>query len=63
MTQNELLNKILALVPNAKVSIHELSNRKNADDGISSLYEINGFLVVWNSTNEFPCPPEEEIND
>ncbi len=62
MTNLDLLNKILILVPDAKCSIHELEARQNADDGISLIVELNRFLVVWNASNTNSCPTQDQIN-
>lgn len=63
MTNTELMNRIIILVPDAKVSIHDIDERMNADDGISQLLTINNLLVVWNTQNSQPCPTETEINN
>lgn len=58
---NELLNKILYLVPDAKVCIKD----KNADEDESASKEIiiGDFKVVWNCSNSSPCPTKTAIND
>lgn len=63
MTNIDLMNRIISLVPDAKVSIHDIDERMNADDGISQLLTINNLLVVWNTQNSQPCPTETEINN
>lgn len=63
MTNTNLMDRIIFLVPDAQVSIHDTNERSNADDGISQLLIINNLLVVWNPQNSQPCPTEDEINN
>ena len=62
MTSQDLLNKLLCLVPQAQCSISDIDNRANVDDGHSTIVELSGYLVVWNSSNTTNCPTQEQLD-
>jgi tRNA(Ser,Leu) C12 N-acetylase TAN1 len=60
MTQQELLDIILYLVPNAKVCIKEVD--ADPDDACTEKV-LSGYKVCWNKTNELKCPTQTQINN
>jgi hypothetical protein len=60
MTQQELLNTILYLVPDAKVCIKELG--ADPDESCTEK-NLSGHKVCWNKTNEIKCPTQAQINN
>ena len=60
MKQMELVNKILKLIPDAKFSVWSCEKKDYQGEG--EPIELYGLLVSWNSTNEKPCPMEDQLD-
>ena len=57
----ELLNKILALVPDAQMSIRIEKPSKEEQEGMhETVHQRDGLFVIWNSTNESACPTQRQ---
>lgn len=58
----QLTDAILALQPDAKFSVWDVSPDFSADDD-DSVTRFNRFgkIVCWNVGNPSPCPTEEEL--
>lgn len=61
MTEIELLNIILYLVPSANCVVTNINNENNVNDGSCSIYQLSGLLVAWNINNTETCPTQDQI--
>lgn len=57
----DLLNRILHLVPGAKVNIWDCPINKYQGESIP--IAINGFLVDWQPSNNLPCPTPQDLQN
>lgn len=69
MTQLELVEKILVLVPGASFCVKETLPPKERLLRLQQKEYVHektcvrrDFTVIWNSTNTKPCPTQEEID-
>lgn len=61
MDQQELLNRILFLIPDAKFSVWECEAKDFQGEGDPII--IDKFLIAWNSTNSSKCPSWDDIQN
>lgn len=64
MILNELMDKILTLIPDAKFSVwySEPPFPPEHDPSVSRETRF-GFCVCWHKSNNFNCPTEEELSN
>jgi len=60
MDMNELMNRILFLVPAGKFTIWE--NTPDQYAGEINPVPLSNFLVDWSRTNINPCPTQEQVD-
>lgn len=56
----ELIDKILFLIPNAKFSLREVGLPYYGEE---IPVVLNGYNVDWSRTNNNPCPSQEQIDE
>ncbi len=59
MTADEILNRLLFLVPNAKCAVWDCALPEYM--GEVPPVPMERFLVCWNASNSVPCPTYEQV--
>ena len=59
---NNLLDKILFLVPEAKVSVTNLDNAHQCCSPNDIGYIRDNLYILWNSTNTQSCPTQQDLD-